>query len=117
MQYNVQRVDQAVVFMLGGKVLNEQQTAAIREKLSHEIAGNQKKFIFDLKDVEFVNSACLNFLVSAKNKITASGGKIILCNVSDQLKKLLNMTRLASFFLVAGRTAEAVALLNQTSQG
>ena len=116
MQYNVQRVDQAIVFMLEGKVLNEQQTTPIREKIMAELSGHQRKFIFDLKGIQFVNSACLNFLVSAKNKIAEQGGKMVICNLSDQLKKLLTMTRLESFFQTAGRTSDAIALLNGASQ-
>ena len=115
MEYSVQKVDQALVFMLEGKLLNEQQTTAIREKIATELLSNQKKFIFDLKDIEFVNSSCLNFLVSAKNKIVGQGGSLILCNASDQLKKLLIMTRLESYFQVADRTSDAVTILNQAS--
>ena len=115
MEYSVQKVDQAIVFMLEGKLLNEQQTSAIREKIATELSGQQKKFIFDLKDIEFVNSSCLNFMVSAKNKISGEGGTLVLCNISDQLKKLLAMTRLESYFQVADRTSDAVAILNQAS--
>lgn len=115
MQYNVQKIDQAVIFMLEGKLLNEQQTAPLRDRISAELADVQKKFVFDLKDIEFVNSACLNFLVSARNKIADQGGQLVLCNVSDQLKKLLAMTRLESYFSLAGRTADAINLLNQSS--
>lgn len=113
MNYNVQKVDTATVFMLEGKLLNEQQTTPIREKISAELSGSQKKFIFDLKGIEFVNSACLNFLVSARNRITEQGGEVVLCNVSDQLKKLLTLTRLQSLFKIAGKTSDAISLLNQ----
>ena len=112
MQYSVQRVDKAVVFMLEGKLLNEQQTAAVRDRIMEELAEEEKRFILDLKGIDFVNSACLNFLVSVNNKITEQGGKMILCNVSEQLKKLLFVTRLESFFKIAGRTGEALGMLN-----
>jgi anti-sigma B factor antagonist len=113
MHYSVQKVDQSVVFMLEGKLLNEQQTGTLRERITAELIGGHKKFIFDLKGIEFVNSACLNFLVSAKNKISEQEGELVLCNISDQLKRLLQMTRLETFFKTAGRTADAIQILNQ----
>ncbi len=116
MQFNVQIVGQAIILMLEGKLMNEQQTARIRDRISADLAGKEKHFIFDLKQLEFVNSACLNFLVSSKNKITEQGGELVLCNVSDQLKKLLAMTRLESYFKITGRTADAIDLLNRAGK-
>lgn len=115
MQYNVQIVGKAIILMLEGRLMNEQQTAKIRDRISADLAGNEKKFVFDLKSLEFVNSACLNFLVSSKNKIAEQGGELVLCNVSDQLKKLLAMTRLESYFKITGRTSDAIDLLNKAS--
>lgn len=113
MQYNVQIVGQAIVVMLEGRLMHEQQTAKIRDRITADLAGNERKFIFDLKRLEFVNSACLNFLVSARKKIADHGGELVLCNVSDQLRKLLAITRLESYFRITGRTADAIDMLNQ----
>lgn len=116
MHYSVQKVDQAVIMMLEGKMMNEQETSKIRQRIATDLSVNEKKFIFDLKSLDFVNSACLNFLVSSKNRIAERGGELVLCNVSDQLKKLLSMTRLESYFKIAGRTADAIALLNHSNK-
>lgn len=114
MEYNVQKVEQAVIMMLEGKLMHEQQTSAIRNRIAAGLSGNERRFIFDLKHLEFVNSTCLNFLVASRNKIVEQGGDLVLCNVSDQLKKLLVMTRLESYFKIAGRTADAMLMLNDT---
>lgn len=112
MDYVVQKVEQTVIMMLQGKLMHEQQTSQIRNRIAEGLSGNERKFIFDLKSLEFVNSTCLNFLVASRNKIVEQGGELVLCNVSDQLKKLLVMTRLESYFKIAGRTADAMLLLN-----
>ncbi|MBA3648372.1 MAG: STAS domain-containing protein [Chitinophagales bacterium] len=99
--------------MVEGKILSEQQTAVLRERIEKELILNQKKFILDLKSLQFVNSVCLNFLISAKIKIAEKGAQVVLCNVSDQLRKLLVMTKLEHYFQIASRTADALNLLNQ----
>ena len=111
MQYKVQRIDDAIVIMLEGRLLSEQETSAIRNQLATELNNQQHKFIFDLKGIEFVNSACLNFLVSSKNIISSKNGAMVLCNVSDQLDRLLSVTKLDSFFSKAGKTSDALEML------
>lgn len=114
MEYSVQKMEQAVIIMLEGKLMHEQQTTEVRNRIVAGLSVNERRFIFDLKSLEFVNSTCLNFLVASRNKIVEQGGDLVLCNVSDQLKKLLVMTRLENYFKIAGRTADAMLLLGNT---
>lgn len=111
MQFKTQQIDDVTVLMIEGKLLSEQETSGIKEQLNNGLGSNQKKYIFDLKGIEFVNSACLNFLVSSKSLVTAKGGRMVLCNMPDQLKKLLVVTKLESFFTTANMTADALDVL------
>ncbi|MEO5674798.1 MAG: STAS domain-containing protein [Chitinophagales bacterium] len=111
MQYRIQRIEKAIVLMIEGKLLSEHETTPMRDQIINELKNGIIKFIIDLKDVEFVNSAFLNFLVSAKKLVTAQKGMIVLCNVPEQLKKLLSITKLESFFYTANRTSDAIAIL------
>ena len=113
MEFKAQQQEDAMVMTLEGKLLSEQETAPMRDKISNELNKGTRKFIFDLKGIEFVNSSCLNFLVSAKNLVAARDGRIILCNVPDQLKKLLTVTKLESFFTIAGQTTDAMTMMKQ----
>ena len=111
MQFKTQKVENVTVMMIEGKLLAEQETSKVKDHITGELGSGQQKFIFDLKGIEFVNSACLNFLVSSKNLIATKNGSLVLCNVPDQLHKLLMVTKLDAFFTTAGRTAEAVEML------
>jgi anti-anti-sigma factor len=113
MQYKLQRVEDTVVVMLEGKLMSEQETSAIKNSICEELSKGQKNFILDLKGIEFVNSACLNFLVSSKNLIAEKSGALVLCNVNDQLKRLLDVTKLHTFFSIAVKTSDAVEMLKQ----
>jgi anti-anti-sigma factor len=111
MQFKTQQVDDVLVLMIEGKLLSEQETAGIKEQISNGLDGAQKKFIFDLKGIEFVNSACLNFLVSSKTMVSGKSGQMVLCNLPEQLKKLLTVTKLESFFTTANKTSDALDVL------
>ena len=117
MQYNIQKVEGAAIFLLEGKLFNEPQTVALRDAIQQEITSNTRKFVIDMKGMEFVNSACLNFLIAARNKIVQNSGAMVLCNVSDQLKRLLSVTKLDSFFTISARTSDALNTLNSVKAG
>jgi len=114
MQFKMQQVEDIMVMIINGKLLSEQETVMIRENIITELNAGRRKFIFDLDGLDFVNSAYLNFLVSSKNLISAKDGRLVLCNVPEQLKKLLTITKLESFFSMAGRTKEALEMLHKS---
>jgi anti-sigma B factor antagonist len=111
MQFKTQQVDDVTVLMIEGKLLSEQETSGIKNQILQGLEHNQRKYIFDLKGIEFVNSACLNFLVSSKGIVSSKGGHMVLCNLPDQLKKLLVVTKLETFFSTAAKTGDALEML------
>jgi len=114
MQYRTQQIDDVLVMMIEGKLLSEQETSGIKTQMNDGLHRNQKKFIFDLKGIEFVNSACLNFLVSTRNLVSSQGGVMVLCNMPEQLKKLLTVTKLEAFFTTANKTSDALDVLRSS---
>lgn len=91
--------------------MKEQDTAELRMWLQEQLNGTLAKVIIDLKGVDFVNSACLNLLVYARNLVTQHQGHLVLCNVPDQLRRLLEITKLTDMFSIAGRTSEAMDMI------
>ncbi|MCS6916700.1 MAG: STAS domain-containing protein [Chitinophagales bacterium] len=111
MTFRNQRLDDLLIIMPEGRILKEQDTAELRQWLREQLNGTTLKVIFDLKGVDFVNSACLNLLVFSRNLIQQNNGQLILCNVPVQLRQLLEITKLSDCFATADRTAEAMAML------
>ena len=72
---------------------------AFRELLN-EIATNAVKAIsFDMKELEFVDSAALGMLLLAHDECTKhSKGKINLQNASGQVRKMISIARFDQYF-------------------
>ena len=55
MQYKLQRVEDVVVVMLEGKLLSEQETAAIKTNIADELTGGKMKFIIEEVPIIFMD--------------------------------------------------------------
>ena len=57
--------------------------------------------IIDCSNVQIMNSSGLGMLISAQSTMKQVGGKCSLRNIPEQVKKLLELTRLNSLFEVS----------------
>ena len=94
-----------------GNLLSEQGNAGMVELLKTTFEAGTKKVLFNLSAVQFINSTGLGMLLTAISKTRNSGGEMALCSVPDQMKKLLQMTKLESVFIVKPDEASGIAFL------
>jgi anti-sigma B factor antagonist len=72
--------------------------------------------ILDLRDVPYVDSAGLGLLVTAYVSRQKTGRKMVLTGLNPRVQKLLEITRVASLFLVFASPVEAIAALSNAAQ-
>ena len=73
------------------------------------IAGNRDKVIVDLTGVDFLASIGVRTLVKAGRPIGRRGGKIVLCNPNEAVRKVLSSTGVDEVMPVVDNEAEALA--------
>ncbi len=103
--------DGVLVIYLEGNLLGEHSNAPVMELIKQTIEAGNKKVLFNLKDMKFINSTGLGMLLTAVSKTRNAGGEVALCNLSEQMVKLLQMTKLSGAFVVKANEEEAVAYL------
>jgi stage II sporulation protein AA (anti-sigma F factor antagonist) len=54
--------------------------------------------VVDLADVSFMDSSGLRVLVVARNALDERGGEMVIADVSDQLRRLFEISGLTSAF-------------------
>jgi len=59
--------------------------------------------IFDLSELDFIDSAGLGMLLLARDKIQECRGKITLLTVSGQVKKMIELGRFDALFTIENR--------------
>ncbi|HXE53529.1 MAG TPA: STAS domain-containing protein [Tepidisphaeraceae bacterium] len=67
--------------------------------------------VLDFQGVRFINSSNLAKLLKLRKKMAADSGKLILCNVGDQVWGALMVTGLEKLFTLSDNVATALATL------
>src|ERR1700722_5258382 len=103
--------DGVMVIYLEGNLLGEHTNAPVMELIKKNVDAGNKKVLFNLSDMKFINSTGLGMLLTAVSKTRNSGGELALCTLPEQMKKLLQMTKLESVFNVKADEASGIEFL------
>ncbi|KAA3617633.1 MAG: anti-sigma factor antagonist [Calditrichaeota bacterium] len=72
----------------------------LRDKLRKSFKDGVKQITIDLNNVNIVDSTGLSVLISAHNSLKKEGESLKLVNVSENILKLLAITRLDKHFAI-----------------
>ena len=74
----------------------------LREELLLKINNGVQELAVDLENVNMIDSVGLGVLVSAHNSLSKAGGKLTICNASNDIYGLFKAMRLDQHFTVIG---------------
>ena len=101
---SVSRSDRVTTLVLAGD-LDLGSVPPVRTVLGEEVARRPAQMFLDVSAVEFVDSSGLHALVETYRQLAAQGGALELTRVPDHLRRLLEITELASLLTRAERDA------------
>lgn len=104
--------DGVAVIYLSGNLLGENANGPVLDYLKEQLDAGNKKVLFNLTDLKFINSTGLGMLMTAIARVRNAGGEMYLCNVPEIMTKILKMMKLDSTFPIAASEQEAVTHLN-----
>ena len=110
--------DVTVVTFQDISILDAMQIDEIGEEL-YDLVENKdrKKLVLDFSNVKFLSSSALSVLITLHKKAVQSKGKVILCDLRDDLKKVFEITRLDRMFTFCANSEEALAAFGRTTAG
>lgn len=90
------------------------------QEILHAVEGKIKEgfheFIVDLIDMDFMNSNGLTFLISILTRSRNAGGDVAIANLSENIKKILLVTRLHSAFSVHDSLENALLFFEKANK-
>jgi len=81
-------------------ILDGDQGTKFREDITALIDSGEKIILVDFQDVTFMDSSGLGALVIALKTVRASGAKIFLCAINQQVKMLFELTSMNKVFQI-----------------
>jgi len=101
--------DISVVNFVDKKILDEQNIQMIGDDLFRLVDElGRRKIILNFGNVEFLSSAALGKLITMNRKVQAVRGKLILCNITKEIREVFEITKLDKLFTITGDEQSAL---------
>lgn len=112
MEIKVDKIDGQVVVSLSGRI---DSTAAVEfeEKLIEVIDAGANVMIVDFLNVQFISSAGLRVLLLAAKKVKPYGGKLILADMSKDVREVFDISGFSSIFDIQENVTKAISSLKK----
>jgi len=83
------------------------------ELVNDKINSNILHAAIDLSNVRYMNSSGIGVLITLLTKFRNKSGEVVLINPSEQIKKLLIITKLNSIFNIVDNESQAIERLQK----
>lgn len=107
MKYTHEINNNTVILRLSGDLIGEDNGASILETITDYINQKILNCIVDISDVRYINSSGIGVLITILTKFRNKGGEVWLVKPSENVKKLLIITKLNAIFNIAESEEEA----------
>ena len=91
-----------------GRISYGRETERCRQKIKELLEGGDRRFLFDLDEVQYVDSAGVGFLVSCLTTFQQAGAKLRLTRLPDKVRHVLKITRLHTVFQIFDSREQAL---------
>jgi anti-sigma B factor antagonist len=107
MKYQYEIQDDIFVLSLNGDLIGENRGPELLELANEQINDDVKLCAIDISEVRFINSSGIGVLITMLTKFRNIDGEVVLINPSEQVKKLLIITKLNAIFTIVDTREEA----------
>ena len=102
-------VGEVMVLNLSGKIMGGPDHEKFQTEVKSLINDGHVDILLNMSRVNWVNSTGLGILVSAFHTLKKNGGQLKICEVSDRIDNILNVTQLKLVFETFDSCDEALA--------
>ena len=107
MKYQYDIEDSVFVLTLQGDLIGENRGPELMELANEQVNNDVKYCAIDISEVRFINSSGIGVLITLLTKFRNVDGEVVLINPSEQVKKLLIITKLNAIFTIVDSKDEA----------
>jgi len=108
MTTNARQVGGVTVVDIKGRIVLGEENATLRNLVCDLLRKGHHKILFNLADVNYIDSSGLGNLVSAFTSVRRQGGELKLLNLTTKVHDVLQITRLYTVFDIMDDEAVAV---------
>jgi anti-sigma B factor antagonist len=107
MPLTVEQVGEVAIVAIPGKSLDSGNSRDFKAEVAPIVAA-QRKLVFDLAALTFVDSSGLGAILSCLRQANAAGGDLKLCGLSKPVRALFELVRMHRIFEILNTREEAI---------
>lgn len=98
-----------LIVRLSGE-LDHHTAEMVRSQVEAELdRGLTEHLVLNLEDLSFMDSSGLGVILGRYKRVTQAGGRMALCSVNDQLKKLFELSGMLKILRIYPSESQALA--------
>ena len=109
LKLSTREVKDIMIIDLSGRLTMGEPCAAIRDEIRDEIGQGNRKVVFNLADVSYIDSAGLGELTAAYTSVKNRDGQLKLLNLTKRVHDLMQITKLYTVFDVYDDEKKVIA--------
>jgi anti-sigma B factor antagonist len=98
MMTNIRRVGSVTIVDFRGRIVLGEESAALRSLVCELLSKGHRKILFNLRDVDYIDSAGLGSLVGAFTSVRKQKGELKLLNLTKKVRDVMQITKLYTVF-------------------
>jgi anti-sigma B factor antagonist len=112
---STRQVGGVTIVDISGRIILGEESAALRKVVCDLLGKGDKKILFNLADVNYIDSSGLGNLVGSFTSVRKQGGDLKLINLTNKVHDLMQITRLYTVFDISDDEAAAVRSFDQST--
>ena len=114
MKYSSEVENNVLTLTLSGDLIGEESGLELIELASQQIEQGVLSCVIDISELRYINSSGIGVLITILTKFRNKGGEVCLVKPSENVKKLLIITKLNAIFNIADSEEEALSVLSNS---
>lgn len=106
--FNLKREAEVNLVSLNGKLLAENEVSSITEEVLMVIDSSFKNVVFDLSELDYINSSGINMFMKVITKSRVNNGEVVFSGVKGNVEKLFKIAKLNEIYTIYGSSEDAL---------
>ena len=112
---STRQVGSVTIVDISGRIILGEESATLRQLVCDLLSKGHKNILFNLGDVNYIDSTGLGHLVGAFTSVRKQGGELKLLNLTNKVHDVMQITKLYTVFDILDNEAAAVKSFGQTA--
>ncbi len=115
LQISTRTVGDITIFDMTGRLVLEEGVLPFRQKIEELVKQGHLKFLLNLKDVTYIDSAGVGMMVAKYLSVRRKGGDVKLLHLTRRTQRVMSITKLMKVFDVFDEEADALRSFSATA--